>query len=293
MLSPKYASRAAALSQRIQNSRLPLVRQALTLELEGLHNASREERFGAPPVARMPSRSSMFTRPSPVTMQVLPAMPGGFTSAKVTQAKRTGLSAGAVQAIITPEMYQSNQVTRGYIRAADQRLSNKAAAGSRANVLDALQKRLDQLVEQRRQLGTFPMMYRAAENQALEQKLADIRSRMIRVRSGQIRDLMTEYRIIEQALLSASSSVGGLRRVYDTHRGGRGMLTNKGVLLPDIPSSGTAPEMIELTDAQPETEETTDVAPVEESWLSRNRTPLLIGGAAALAIGVYALRRRK
>ena len=181
----------------------------------------------------------------------------------------------------------------GIVPTAQARAAGMAAAGSRANVLDALQKRLDQLVEQRRQLGTFPMMYRAAEKQALEQKLADIRSRMIRVRSGQIRDLMTEYRIIEQALLSASSSVGGLRRVYDTHRGGRGMLTNKGVLLPDIPSSGTAPEMIELTDAQPETEETTDVAPVEESWLSRNRTPLLIGGAAALAIGVYALRRRK
>ena len=274
MLSPKYAPRAAALSQRIQNARLPLVRQALMLELEGLHNASRDDRFGAPPVARMSSRSAVFPRPTPVTMQVLPAT-------------RT-------TAIITPQIMQANQITQKYIQGADRKLTNKAAAASRSNVLNALQQRMDQLEQQRRQLGTFPMMYRAAENRALEQKLADIRARMIRVRSGQIRDLVTEYRIIEQAILDASSSVGGLRRVYDAHRAGRGMLTNKGVLLPDIPpSSGTAPEMIELTEAQPESEETTAPVPVEESWLSRNRTPLLIGGAAALAIGVYALRRRK
>lgn len=277
MLNPKYASRAAALEQRIQNTRLPLVKRALALELEGLHDASREDRFGAPPVARMRSGSP---RLSPATMRLLP------------------MSSSRTAAIITPQVMQANQITQQYVRAADQKLVNKGAAASRANVVAALQGRLDQLMEQRRLLGTFPMMYRATENGALDRKLADIRARMLRIRGGHIRDLMTEYRIIEMAIQDAASSIGGMRRVYDAHRSGRGMLTNKGVLLPDIPpSSGTAPEMIELTETQPEakagSDESTEVAHTEESWFSRNRTPLLIGSAVALAVGVYALRRRK
>lgn len=277
MLSPKYAERAAVLQHRLQSSRLPLAKRAIELELSGLHEASRAERFGAPPVARLLSRSATFPRPIPAATPVL-------------QGTRT-------TAIITPQMMQANQITQQYVRAADQKLSAKAAAASRASVLNALQQRMDQLEQQRRLLGTFPDMYRAAESRALEQKLASIRARMIRVRSGQIRDLMTEYRIIEQALLDASSSIGGLRRVYDAHRAGRGMLTNKGIILPDIPpSSGTAPEMIELTEATetaPEASQEAEAPPVTESWISRNRTPLLIGSALAVAVGAYALRRKK